>query len=200
MSAVAIIPARGGSRRIQGKNIRMFHGRPIIAYSIETALGSGLFDDIYVSTEDENIESTVRMNCRHDSVGIVRRPDLLAIDSVGTQDVAAHALRALSTFSIGYRYEYACCIYATAPLMTVADLCYGYAKLRETNAPYVYTVGPDCQDAGQWYWGTTKAFIDSVPLNHGFPYALPPNRVCDINTEEDWMRAERMYEVLHGPK
>ncbi len=190
MSNIAIIPARGGSTRVPRKNIRLFHGKPIIAYSIETAKASWLFDQVYVSSDDDEI-LTIAVKY---GASVLLRSEGLGHDSVGTQEVVRDALRN----PLGAHYI--CCIYATAPLITPRDLIQGLIQLRWENAPYVYTVGPDFQDAGQWYWGTYEAFRDSVPLDHGKQYFLPSHRVCDINTEEDWMRAERMYEALHGTK
>jgi N-acylneuraminate cytidylyltransferase len=183
VSAIAIIPARGGSTRIRGKNIRDFLGKPIITYPITTAISSGLFSAVWVSTDSDDIASVVRRF----GAGIIDRPHALARNDVGTQAVMAHALRALG------HYDYACCIYATAPLMTVDDLHGGYERLRKGGAPYVYSVGPDFIDAGQWYWGRTLDFLAGVPLDQAELYVLPADRVCDINTEEDWMRAEKLY-------
>lgn len=192
MTNIAIIPARGGSRRIPRKNIRMFHGKPIIAYSIETASDSGLFKYVYVSTDDDEI-ATVARSC---GASVIRRMPDMAANGVGTQEVMRGALIDLAL--AGFTPDYACCIYATAPMMRVTDLCYGYAYLRYTNAPYVYSIDPNGADAGQWYWGTYEAFRDGVPLTDGFTHVVTDRRVCDINTEEDWKRAGAMYACLHA--
>ena len=187
MSAIAIIPARGGSRRIPRKNIRSFHGKPIIAYSIETALKSGLFADVVVSTDDVEIAETAdALWCEI----FIRSHDN---GDKGTQEVTADALLAINA-----THEYACCIYATAPLMTVEDLHLGFERLKKSQTPYVYTVGPDWTDAGQWYWGRTLDFVNGTPLDQAELFVLPPERVCDINTEEDWQRAEQLYATMKG--
>ena len=188
MTNVAIIPARGGSTRIPKKNVRSFHGHPIIAYSIMAAHESGLFADVLVSTDDTGIAGIALLH----GAGVIQRPDELAENDVGTQDVMKHALA-----SIG-GYAYACCIYATAPLITVGDLVSGYNALLGSPYPFVYTVGPDGTDAGQWYWGTAHAFLTDVALERGMQYVLPAERVCDINTESDWKRAELMYDILRS--
>ena len=196
MSAIAIIPVRGGSRRIPGKNIRLFHGKPIIQYSVEAARESKLFDEVFVSTDHEGIGVVVSDM----DVKVLMRPEALGHNSVGTQEVVRHALSTM------WRYEghdpaidHVCCIYATAPLMTVDDLMTGFSMLRGIVSPYVYTVGPDHQDAGQWYWGTYAAFINGVELDYGQQYRLPADRTCDINVEADWLRAEQLYKDLYGP-
>jgi N-acylneuraminate cytidylyltransferase len=195
---VCIIPARGGSRRVPGKNVRLFHGKPIIAYSIECALASELFDEVLVSTDDLGIASIA--NDR--GAGVVHRPAALAVDNVGTQDVMKHALGLLAPLPDGLgRYDYACCLYATAPMATPEDLRAGLALLCDEDVRYVFTVNRDpLFDAGQWYWGKTEAFRAGWPLIDSATamYPLPPERVCDINTEEDFRRAETMYARLHG--
>lgn len=187
---ICVIPARGGSKRIPGKNIRLFIGKPIIAYSIETARASGLFDKIIVSTEDEKIKSVAKAY----GAKIHNRAKALADDVTGTQEVMRAALAWWASAPNTTQPEFACCIYATAPLMTKNDLRAGMEMLRSGAAKYVYTVGPDGKDAGQWYFGRPKAFLQEVPLEGNSAYLyLPADRVCDINVEDDWQRAERMY-------
>lgn len=188
MTNVAIIPARGGSTRIPHKNMRVFHGHPIIAYSIMAAHECELFADILVSTDDPDIAKVALIH----GAGIIQRPPALAKNEVGTQSVMKHALASIEG------YEYACCIYATAPLITVGDLVSGYHSLRGSPYPFVYTVGPDGVDAGQWYWGVSSAFLNDIALERGMQYVLPSERVCDINTEADWHRAELMYDILRS--
>lgn len=187
MSAIAIIPARGGSRRIPRKNIRSFFGQPIMVYSIAAADLSGLFSDIVVSTDDDEIAAIANGA----GAAVVRRPIELAVDSVGTQSVARHALQQMRG-----EYDYACVIYPCAPLMIVEDLHLGYERLRKGPAPFVYTVGPNWQDAGQWYWGRVDDYLAGTSLDQSDLFLLPAARTCDINTEEDWVRAEQLYEAL----
>ena len=148
MTCIAIIPARGGSQRIKNKNIRPFHGKPIIEYSIKAAQDSGIFQRVFVSTDHVGISSVAYRA----GADVLWRPDNLAKDNVGTQAVIADALNTVVKDWLTVKPPvYACCIYATAPLMTHMDLIRGYVGLRESTASYVYTVGPDWQDAGQWY-------------------------------------------------
>ena len=189
MSAIAVIPARGGSRRIPRKNIRMFYGKPIIAYSIETALGSGLFEKVVVSTDDKEIAEVARKY----GAEVLDRPEALARDEVGTQEVMAHAL------SMFLGYDIACCIYPTAPMLSGDDLLSGMHVLLHPWATYTMSVNTEpLYDAGQFYWGYTGAFIRRVPLI-GLSTAMIPidkDRVCDINTEEDWVLAQLKYRCL----
>lgn len=189
---VAIIPARGNSQRIPRKNIRIFHGQPIITYSIKAALSANIFDAVYVSTEDAEIAEVSRAY----GAQIIERPAELADSETGTQAVTRHALLTLDGI------EEACCIYATAPLMSIADLQRGHYLMHSSRAvPYAYSVGTaPLQDAGQFYWGRSDAFLAEVPLDdpHTVMVPISSDRVCDINTEEDWLRCEAMYLALRG--
>lgn len=191
MKSVAIIPARGGSRRIPRKNIRHFRGQPIIAYSIQAAKDSRLFDRIIVSTDDEVIAEVAQ---DHEASAIIR-PDELAEDHIGTQQVMQHAMAFAQNFDI------ACCIYPTAPMMTPADLHRAMDAVR-TGATYAFSVGamPSLHDAGQFYMGWAWAFREGAPLigTRTAMIEIDASRDCDINTPEDWARAEEMYERLYG--
>lgn len=208
MSAVCIIPARGGSIRIPGKNKRLFYGKPIIAYSIEAAKESRLFDDIWVSTDDNEIASiAVQFGAKWHP-----RSKELSENDVGTQEVVADALREIYSRKPPY---FACCVYPCSPLLTAWDLLDAERHLRFSNAAYVVSVQRDpLADAGCFYFGTSLAFIEGIPLygaHYPMPanrtqdawiqgrtiaYGLPANRVCDINTMDDWIRAEQMYLAL----
>lgn len=195
MSVIAVIPARGGSTRIPHKNIKLFRDKPIIAYSILAAKASGLFDHIVVSTDDETI-AVIAQNWG--AIPHMRDP-YYGKNEVGTQAVMRECL-----FKMGLKVQdkhVACCIYATAPLMSVADLSRGYIWLMGTaHSAYAFSVGTDpLQDAGQFYWGKTAAFLTDTPLIGPSTIMVPvmANRVCDINTPADWKRALRMYEALH---
>lgn len=191
MSRICITPARGGSRRVPRKNIRLFHGKPIIAYSIETATQCGLFDRVYVSTDDDEITQVAMAYGAH----IINRPPHLSVDEIGTQEVMRDAIASLHRPDI----TEACCIYATCPMLTVDDLRRGYYALKKRVARFAFSVGTDpLRDAGMFYWGTTNSFLNSVPLigEQSVMVPMPENRVCDINTEDDWMRAELMYEAM----
>jgi pseudaminic acid cytidylyltransferase len=194
---VAIIPARGGSKRIPKKNIKLFHGKPIITYSIDAAIKSGLFDRVIVSTDDLEI-AKVANDSGAETPFI--RPAELSDDHTGTNAVVCHAINFLQ--SQGDFINYACCIYATAPLIQIDYLRQGYKKLINENKKFVFPVtnfpfpiqravrisdldgnitpfdkasfskrSQDLQecyhDAGQFYWGTPQAFSSEYDLFTG---------------------------------
>jgi N-acylneuraminate cytidylyltransferase len=188
VSAICIIPARGGSVRIPRKNIKLFHGKPIIQYSIDAAEESGLFDEIIVSTDDDEIANLV---CH--SVKVHRRP--LCDGTMGTQEVTRMVLASLDELP-----DIACCLYATAPLVDVEDLKAGFACL-DDRTEYAMSVGTEpLRDAGQFYFGHSDVFIKRYALIDVYTAMIPidEDRVIDINTPEDWYKAERMYEALHA--
>lgn len=228
MTAIAIIPARGGSKRVPRKNIKAFHGRPMIAHSIQAALESGLFARVVVSTDDGEIAEVARSWGAE--VPFVR-PATLADDHAGTVEVIQHAVAALR--EQGEDFAYACCLYATAPFVTPADLARGLEILEgHPDKDYAFTVTdyaspvqralrlrpdggveslypefyetrsqdlePAFHDAGQFYWGRTEAWAQGAPLHapHSLPIRLPRHRVQDIDTAEDWRRAEVMFAAL----
>ena len=195
MSTICVIPARGGSQRIPRKNVKHFHGKPIIAYSIEKAYESGLFDRIIVTTDCREIEDIA------DNFGAEvwwRSDEFYGRDSTGTQEVVKECLDGIGADP----YDSVCCIYATAPLMSVKDLCQGHIILdgwRGDCVNYVMSVGyPPLSDAGQFYWGMAFSFMDNIPLisPRTRMICVDESRVCDINTEEDWVRAVKMYKEL----
>ena len=224
---VAVIPARGGSKRIPRKNIRPFAGKPIIAYSIAAARQCGLFDRIIVSTDDEEIAGVAR---DFGAETPFRRPPELSDDHTGTDPVTAHALTWLADH--GEDAEFACCIYATAPFIQAGDLRRGYDALVSTGKSFAFTVttydfsiqrairvlagggvepffpqwaesrSQDLDaahhDAGQFYWGRVEAFRSGLAMFAADSVAivLPRHRVQDIDTPEDWTRAELMHAAL----
>ncbi len=190
---LAVIPARGGSKRIPRKNIKLFAGKPIIAYSIESARASGLFDRVIVSTDDEEIATVAR---QYGADVPYMRPAHLADDRTGTADVVKHALRWCQAQS--EPFDLVCCLYATAPFICVQDLrraevmlrtsAHGYAfsvtrfpfaiqralrinanrEIEAIHPEHMFTRSQDLEeafhDAGQFYWGRAQAFLDDVPL------------------------------------
>jgi pseudaminic acid cytidylyltransferase len=192
MSTVCVIPARGGSRRIPRKNIRPFAGLPIIAHSIIAALDTKLFDQIVVSTDDQEIADIAQSF----TADVIMRPAYLAADETGTQAVMKHALQILDGA------ELACCLYATAPLVSPADIIKGWKLMHAPGRVYAFSVGefPILHDAGQFYWGPAWAFLQDIPLiaEHSVMVPISPARDCDINTEDDWFRAEALYLRLNG--
>lgn len=199
MSAVCIIPAKGTSRRVPFKNRRLFYGKPIIEYSIEAAKESRLFDKILVSSDDAEILGIAeRAGCHP-----LRRHESLCGDEVGTQEVAHAVLEYFRWPNLIHEWDFACVIYATAPLMSVRDLQQGFLVLqRNPRCDFAYSVcGDPPVDAGQFYWSRAPALLAGLPLD---PYAenvwrigINRERFCDINTEADFLRAERMYLELH---
>ncbi len=186
---IAVIPARGGSKRIPGKNIKNFCGKPMIAWSIETARTSGLFDHIVVSTDDVEISKVAK----HWGAEVpFMRPIELSNDHIGTTEVIAHATR--WTLDQGYAVDAVCCIYATAPFIYVSDLIQGWEALNSGDWNYAFAVTdfaapifrsfrktvngglemlfPEhfstrsqdlpvaLHDAGQFYWGRPAAWLE----------------------------------------
>jgi len=225
---VAIIPARGGSKRIPRKNVKSFCGKPMISWSIAAARSAGVFDAVLVSTDDDEIASVAEAA---GAEAPFRRPPELADDHTPTLPVIAHALRWLEN-SRG-PVTFACCIYATAPLLQPAYLREGLELLKShPDADFAFSVtsfafpifrslkrNPDgtvamfwpeheltrsqdlpeaWHDAGQFYWGRRDAFLTRTGIfsSRSFPVTLPRHLVQDIDTQEDWDRAERMFSAL----
>lgn len=193
MTTICVIPARGGSRRIPKKNIKLFYGKPIIAYSIEAAKASKLFDRIVVSTDDQGIAYVARAY----GVEVHERSVELSKDEVGTFEVTRALFHAYRSFQYKLRVERVCTIYATSPMISVEDIVAGYNILvrRIDRVDHVISVGSWLEDAGQFYWSSERALLNGDPYLGPYTVMLPidPHRVCDINTFEDWERAERMY-------
>jgi len=224
---IAVIPARGGSKRIPLKNIRPFYGRPMITWSIAAALESDLFDHIIVSTDDVSIAEIARTAGA--TVPFLRPPEL-ADDHTPTVPVIAHAIGEMQKSGIDPLEV--CCIYATAPFVRSQDLMRGHEILRSSEAMFAFsatsfpfpvqrgmrllasgrvemlqpehamTRSQDLEetyhDAGQFYWGTASAWAAAKPLigPNSAAVLLPRHRVQDIDTLEDWARAEALFEVL----
>ncbi len=222
---IAVIPARGGSKRIPNKNIRPFCGKPIIAYSIELAVQSGLFDRIIVSTDSDKVAGVA---VQHGAEVPFKRPETLADDYTGTGAVVTHALQWCR--EEGLAVDFACCIYATAPLLQLRFLREGWERLRSSAQAYAFAVTayefpiqrslrlegdgvapmfpehtetrsqdlePVYHDAAQFYWGRAEAYLKSIPMYspRSSPIVIPKHLVQDIDREEDWIRAELMYRV-----
>jgi pseudaminic acid cytidylyltransferase len=134
MQRLAIIPARGGSRRIPRKNIRDFGGAPVIHWPISTALTCGLFDQVVVSTDDEDIASVARQS---GALTPFKRPVELADDFTPFRQVVNHAIKACET--VWGRYDQVCCIYATAPLIEVDDLIKAHQLLTQSQTQFVFS-------------------------------------------------------------
>jgi pseudaminic acid cytidylyltransferase len=193
MNRLCIIPARGGSKRIPRKNIRDFLGKPIIAYTIEAALQSGLFDKVMVSTDDPEIAEVSK---KHGAEVPFMRSASTSGDFATTADVIAEVLKQYE--AEGISFEYACCCYATAPFITSIRLGEGFDRIVEKNADSVFPISafsypifrslkkseegriemiwpenmnkrsqdfPEAfHDAGQWYWFIVDRFLKSGQL------------------------------------
>ena len=186
---LALIPARGGSVRIPRKNIRPFRGRPIIEYSIAAARACPLFGAVLVSTDDDEIADVSRKA----GAFVHRRAN--DDGTRGTQEVACAALFE----SLEFDPEQVCVIYATCPMLRPVDLHRGWVELERRGATYAMSVQAEpLADAGCYYWGSTDAFRRMVPLiaPHTVMVPLQADRTCDINTPEDWARAESMFDAL----
>ena len=190
---IAIIPARGGSKRIPRKNIKPFHGKPMIAYSIEAAVVSGCFDKVIVSTDDAEIAEVAK---KYGAEVPFLRPVDISDDYATTMDVMEHAIRWCK--NEGWNVETVCCLYATAPFVLPEDLQKGYELLRDTSVQFAFSAtsfpfpiqraikldeqgsvsmfSPENEqvrsqdleegyhDAGQFYWGQTSAFLNKLSI------------------------------------
>ena len=223
---LAVIPARGGSKRVPRKNIKAFGGLPMIAWSVRAAIDSQCFDRIVVSTDDEEIAAVAK---QHGAEVPFVRPAHLSDDHTGTIPVIAHAIQTLQNDSV---IDYACCIYATAPFIRAQDIFEAYNALITYNKQYAFPVttfpfpiqrgvkrdergniemfypehfatrSQDLEEAyhdvGQFYWGTRDAWLEGKTIfsDAATTIVLPRHLVQDIDTPEDWARAELMHRAL----
>lgn len=226
MANVAIIPARGGSKRIPRKNIKNFLGKPIIAYSIEAALESGLFDEVMVSTEDREIAEIAKGYGA--KIPFFRSMEN-ANDFSTTVDVL---LEVLEDYQVqGKDFENICCIYPTAPFVNAGNLKHAYNKLVEGKLDAVFPIMPfgfpvqrslklvsdrvefyypeyeksrsqDLQkayhDAGQYYFLNSAALLRNKSLmsKNTSGIVISELEAQDIDNEVDWKLAELKYELL----
>lgn len=226
MKPIAIITARGGSKRIPKKNIKNFLGKPIIAYSIESALYSGIFDEVMVSTDSEEIAAIAK---KYGASVPFMRSEATSNDYADTSDVLLEVINKYK--ESGKDYKEFCCIYPTAPFITEKKLIESYALLQDEN---VYNVVPmvafsfppqrglvvrngltepvdsvgieqrsqDLEevlhDSGQFYWCKTEEFCKNgnILYNHTKPYILPELEVQDIDNQSDWDLAEIKYKRM----
>jgi N-acylneuraminate cytidylyltransferase len=224
---VAIIPARIGSKRIPKKNIKIFHGKPMIAYSIQAALKTKLFNSIIVSTDSMELANIA---ITYGAEVPFIRPAELSDDFTGTDAIILHALNYL--IDHGADIQYVCCIYATAPFISASYIKKGFDLLKKENATSAFSVTtypypiyrslkisedgrlqmiwPDYMnvrsqdlseayhDAGQFYWADAQKYLIEKKIfsKAAVPVVLPRYLVQDIDTDEDWQRAEAMYKVL----
>ena len=226
MKKIAIITARGGSKRIPRKNIREFCGKPILAYSIEAALDAGVFDVVMVSTDDEEIGQVAR---QYGAQVPFYRSDATANDYGTTNDVLLEVLEEYG--KRGMEFDIACCIYPTAPFVTGKKLgesmdillgsdadtlipvtAFSYPPqramfIREGRLVFGYPeymdsrsqdLEPHYHDVGQFYVFRTESFRKNRKLMKGniLPYVLTDLEVQDIDNETDWEIAEMKYRLM----
>lgn len=190
---IAIIPARGGSKRIPRKNIKLFHGKPMIAYSIEAALKSNCFDKVIVSTDDQEIADVARL---YGAEVPFMRPKNISDDYATTMDVIQHAVQWCEQQDLSITHI--CCLYATAPFVQAEDLQKGWEIVQQEGVQYAFSAttfpfpiqraiklsntgsvsmfSPEYEltrsqdleesyhDAGQFYWGEANAFRQKLPI------------------------------------
>jgi N-acylneuraminate cytidylyltransferase len=222
--ALCIIPARGGSKRIPKKNIKPFHGKPIIAYSIDTALISGLFKEVMVSTDCEEIK---RISQMYGAQVPFLRSETNSNDFATTVDVVNEVLEAYR--KMGQTFEEICVLYSCAPFATAEDLKkakltlekydsvipvvrYDFppfrsfeifeSKLRYKWPEYEKLSSQDFEDlfhdAGQWYFfRNEEQYHESLVKNSTAPFILDSNKVQDIDTISDWKLAELKFQILN---
>jgi pseudaminic acid cytidylyltransferase len=226
---LALIPARGGSKRIPRKNVRPFAGRPMIEWPIQVALTSGCFDRIVVSTDDAHIAEVARAA---GAEAPFVRPAALADDHTGTIAVLRHAIGEL--LPQHGRGDFVCCLYATAPFVRPQDLRDGLDVVGRDGVDFALAVTafrapiqralrldtdgrvsmfdpaqfprrsqdlePAFHDAGQFCWGRCSAWMntDNVFTSGCVAVPLPAWLVQDIDTPDDWERAERMFLAFRG--
>jgi pseudaminic acid cytidylyltransferase len=224
---LAIIPARGGSKRIPRKNIRDFAGRPMIGYAIAAARDAGVFDRIVVSTDDDEIAAIAS---EQGAEVPFKRPPELSNDTAGTVPVIQHAMQALA--QAGTPATQVCCIYPGVPLLQARVLRQALDRLQGGGCDFVFPVlefpspvqralardadgstrsmfpehaqtrtqdlPPAYHDAGQFYWGTAAAWQSGRSPHLGArTIVLPSWAAVDIDTPEDWARAEALYHALN---
>lgn len=224
---IAIIPARGGSKRIQRKNIKEFCGKPMIAWAIEAAKASGMFGHIIVSTDDKEI-STIANDCGAETPFV--RPEELSNDYIATVPVISHGI--LACRNLGLDFDYVCCMYPCVPFIQIEDLKGAFALLSNSDSGFSFPVtefpssiqralkrkhdgrmqpfypqyeltrSQDLEtayhDAGQFYWGNANSWLENPKVHsNAVGYVIPNWRVIDIDTPEDWLRAEAMYRGIN---
>lgn len=223
---LAVIPARGGSKRIPRKNIKAFHGKPIMAYSIEAARNSGIFDEVMVSTDDKEIALIAE---RYGASVPFFRSAETSSDHAATVNVLLEVLE--NYRQMAREFSYICCIYPTAPFITREKLQKAFALLEKSGAdalvpvvPFSYpplrglTIHDDrlrmmwpeneavrsqdlellYHDCGQFYFVRTDALLQERTLfcKETVPMLQSELDAQDIDNETDWVLAEQKYTLL----
>ena len=227
MDSIAIIPARGGSKRIPRKNIKLFAGKPMIGYAIEAALNCRVISRVIVTTDDDEIAAIAE---EFGAEVPFRRPAELADDITPTVPVIQHAIHAC--YARGFKFDYTVCIYPSVPFIRIEDLADALELLLEHggegytfpvtgfpspiqralkrgesgvvepfNPDHINTRTQDLEpayfDAGQFYWGAAETWLSGANIHQkGRAIVLPEWRVVDIDTPEDWFRAEALHRAI----
>jgi len=221
---IAIIPARGGSKRIPRKNIKLFAGQPMISYAIRIAIESDLFDHVVVSTDDDDIADIAR---KFGAAVPFTRPTELSDDETATVPVIVHAINTCT--EQGWAFNSVCCIYPCVPFLQVHDLIDSFRLFNSAEAKYCLSVVefpspvqrafamngegvvtpyfPENEltptqdlttayhDAGQFYWGSLESWRSNDRIHsNAVGFQLPSWRTIDIDMPDDWIRAEIYYQ------
>ena len=225
---IAIIPARGGSKRILRKNIKYFSGKPMIQYAIEAAKEAMIFDKIIISTDDDEISQIAQ------SLGAevpFIRPEELSDDHTPTVPVIRHAIQKMK--NIGWNLEFVCCIYPAVPFIESLDLVLALNRIKTEKDHFCFPVAefpssifrslnmkedgklnaffPENEltrtqdlpkaffDVGQFYWGHANLWEKCDNLHsRGLGFKIPYSRAVDIDTMADWERAEKLFKTFYG--
>lgn len=224
MKNLCIIPARGGSKRIPRKNVKAFLGKPMLAYSIETALATGLFEEVMVSTDDEEIAEVAKQYGA--KVPFMRSAETSS-DYATTADVLKEVIAKYK--ELGREFDNFCCFYATAPLVQSKDVITAFERLQESDFTVVYPVvqfsypiwrcldlaedgamtrhwpeydksrsqdlPKEYHDTGTFYWYKTNEWLEGIKKMGGIE--VDETTIQDIDTETDWKLAEMKYTLLN---
>jgi N-acylneuraminate cytidylyltransferase len=226
MKTIAIITARGGSKRIPRKNIKSFMGKPIMAYSIEAAINSNVFDEVMASTDDDEIATIAK---QYGAIVPFMRSPKTSDDYTTTAEVIKEVLEEYK--KMGKNFDLACCIYPTAPFITAEKLSSAFQLLSNSDADSVLPVtrfsfpiwrsfkmegnkifynwpefapkrsqdlSPAFHDCGQFYFLNVEPFMQTTKLvtDNTIGVEMPESEVQDIDTEEDWKIAEIKYDLF----
>ncbi len=224
---VAVIPARGGSKRIKRKNIKNFCGQPMIYWPIKKAEKSNIFEKIIISTDDSEI---AKISESFGAEVLFKRPKALSDDNTEISEVLSHAVTWMTENKLNPKAV--CCIYPTSVFFSTEDLSKGFDMLNTGKWEFTFSVTDfdypifrsfehsskkgiqmffpqhyhsrsqdlpvALHDASQFYWGTANAWIKKLKIfeKHSFPIKIPRWRVQDIDTHDDWKRAEFIFNSL----
>ena len=210
---IAIIPARGKSKRIKNKNLKIFFGKPIISYAIKLALNSKIFKEVVVTTNDEKI---IKISKKY-GAKVFKRPEHLSKNSVPIIDVVSHAIKKIEKLNL--KPSKVCCIFPISPMITKKILHKGFTILNKKKLNYVFPITKDTYsnqnklfvlnekitknkkksgvffDAGQFYWGTVAAWKKKLNIfgNKSGIINLCSKKFIDVNNLADWKTLKKNY-------